>query len=715
MWLSRLRVRLLLVVFIAALPALALLLYTATEQRRDAAREAEANARRAVLLVSSLAERSVVEATRDVLGVIAHVMAVERGAAETCRALAARFVRDDPRYTNVGVVDVDGHWVCSGLPVSAVPATDRPWFQHAVRTRSFTVGEYTTAGTPPKPGLAFGYPLVAEEGGQLRGVLYAVLDLEWLARVLSDVPVPEGGSLTISDRQGTVLARQPEGYQWTGRTIPETPVLQAIRDRRNEGTADAQGADGRRLLIAFARPGSPLDEGALYVSLAFPADVAFARANQVLLRGLLGVGSVTALALLAGILGGDVLLRRRVARLVAVTKRLATGDLSARTGVAPGPGELGELTLAVDEMADALERLARQHQLILASVGEGIYQVDRDGRITFANPATSHLSGYPSADLVGRSVATAPLHGPPDGVESTWQASPLHATLATGVPRHVTGEMMRRADGSVVPIEYTTAPIRQQGELVGAVVTLRDITERRRAEVELRRSHEQLRRLSGYLQTALEQERTRIAREVHDELGQALTGLKIDLAWVREQLARVEAETAQPLRKKLVSMTQLVDATIDSMRRLASELRPPALDYLGLVAAIEEQAQEFQRRTGIRCRVRSELDQIPLDPHRSTAVFRIIQEALTNVVRHAHASRVDIEIDADADALTFVVRDNGRGITREEAASERSLGLLGMRERGRLVGGEVTVVGSASQGTAVILRLPAPPELQEAG
>ena len=715
-WLSRLRIRLLLLVLIAALPALALLLYTANEQRREATREAEISARHEVRLVTSLAERSVVEATRDVLGVMAQVPAVRRGDVAACRALAARLVGDDPRYANVGVVDPEGRWICSGLPVSpGLAATDRSWFQQAVRTRAFTVGEYETAGTPPKPGLAFGYPLVAQEGERVRGVIYAVVDLEWLARVLSAIPVPEGGSLTVADRRGTVLARHPDGHRWVGRSIPEASLLAAIRDGRHEGITEEPGPDDRRQLITFARPGSPLDDGALYVSLAFPADVAFAKADRILARGLLGIGSVTALALLAGLLGGEVLLRRRVARLVAVTKRLATGDLSARTGVAPGPGELGELTRAVDEMADALERVTQQHQLILASVNEGIYQVDRTGRISFANLAASSLSGYSVSDLMGRCLATAPLHSPPDVGAGEWEASPLHDTLATGARRHVDGEVMRRPDGTIIPIEYTSAPIRERSEIVGAVIAFREVTDRRRAEAALRRSHEQLRRLSEHLQTALEQERTRIAREVHDELGQALTGLKIDLAWVRERVTRSEDGRAASVPEKLTSMANLADATIDSLRRLTSELRPPALDYLGLVPAIEGQAQAFQRRTGIRCRVRTELERIPLDTQRSTGVFRIIQEALTNVARHAHASRVDVQIQADAEALTFEVRDNGRGITQGEAENEQSLGLLGMRERARLVGGEVAIVGGPQQGTAIILRIPVAGDGEEAG
>lgn len=226
--------------------------------------------------------------------------------------------------------------------------------------------------------------------------------------------------------------------------------------------------------------------------------------------------------------------------------------------------------------------------------------------------------------------------------------------------------------------------------------------ERQRAEDKLRKSLDQLRALSSYLQYVREEERTRIAREVHDELGQALTGLKLDLSWLASRLAR----NRPPVRDKVRTMTEHIDETIQTVRRIATELRPGILDSLGLVAALEWQANEFQSRTGIPCVVITTVADNLWDQQFSTVVFRIFQETLTNVIRHAKATRVEVRFTEEGEYLTLVVKDNGRGISEDEIANTRSIGLVGMRERAMLIGGELSLQGTPGQGTVVTLRAP---------
>jgi signal transduction histidine kinase len=234
---------------------------------------------------------------------------------------------------------------------------------------------------------------------------------------------------------------------------------------------------------------------------------------------------------------------------------------------------------------------------------------------------------------------------------------------------------------------------------------LRETAERRdrqRAEEKLRRSLEQLRGLTNYLQHVREEERTRIAREVHDELGQALTGLKLDLSWLATKLAK----NSPPVRTKIKTMTAHIDATIQTVRRIATELRPGILDGLGLVAAIEWQANEFQSRTHIPCVVTSTVPDTQWDQDFITVFFRIFQETLTNVIRHASASRVDVRLTEENRQLVLTVADDGRGISEEEIANTRSIGLIGMKERAMLIGGDVSLVGTPGKGTTVSVRVP---------
>ena len=217
-----------------------------------------------------------------------------------------------------------------------------------------------------------------------------------------------------------------------------------------------------------------------------------------------------------------------------------------------------------------------------------------------------------------------------------------------------------------------------------------------------RAARRRLRSLAGYLEDAREKERTFIAREIHDEFGQALTALKMDLAWLAKRLPA----DRDSLRAKVGSMSELVDTSIQMVRRIATDLRPGVLDHLGLVASIEWQAQEFAKRADFECQLDLTDRELSLDEGLLTAIFRIFQETLTNVARHAEATLVRVALREDGDELVLVVQDNGKGITESQITRPKSLGLIGMQERARSWGGRVTFQAKPGQGTTVILRVP---------
>jgi signal transduction histidine kinase len=243
--------------------------------------------------------------------------------------------------------------------------------------------------------------------------------------------------------------------------------------------------------------------------------------------------------------------------------------------------------------------------------------------------------------------------------------------------------------------------------LVPAVTRALRETEQRRdrqeAEEKLLRSNGQLRALTGHLQFVREEERTRIAREVHDELGQALTGLKLDLSMLAGKPV-----SDRMLKRRVKEMEAQVDATILTVRRIATELRPGVLDSLGLAAAIEWQAMDFQKSTGIRCQVSIHVVESNWDREFSTVCFRIFQETLTNIIRHANATQVEVVLTQADRELILMVSDNGRGISERDVADARSIGITGMRERVAQVGGEVSFLGVPGKGTTVTMRVPIP-------
>ncbi len=348
------------------------------------------------------------------------------------------------------------------------------------------------------------------------------------------------------------------------------------------------------------------------------------------------------------------------------------------------------------------QQLAKDRLLLLESTGEGIYGIDRQGHCTFVNSAASRMLGYLRDELLGKDMHEVIHHSFPDERPYPRAQCHIHETLKGGTGRKIDDEVYWRKDRTAFPVEYSSFPVIEQNRVIGAVVVFVDITERKRAQQQLTFSHDQLRKLTARLESVREEERILIAREIHDELGQSLTGVKLELSLLQDQLS----EARPALLNRLESISNLVDATIQSVRRIATELRPVVLDQLGLIPAIEWQAQEFQTRTKIQCRLDICLRNAPLSHAASTAMFRIFQEILTNVARHAKASVVNITLQEQAGGLVLEVRDNGCGVTDAQLADPQSLGLVGMRERALLLGGETTCTGIAGAGTTVRVRIP---------
>jgi signal transduction histidine kinase len=293
------------------------------------------------------------------------------------------------------------------------------------------------------------------------------------------------------------------------------------------------------------------------------------------------------------------------------------------------------------------------------------------------------FDGYAALDIAKRKAP----HIPFIFVTGTMGEEVAIETLKNGATDYVLKHRLAR----LVPSVHRA--LREAGER----------TERRRAQEQLRESHEQLRALSVYLQHVREEERTRIAREVHDELGQALTSCKLDISLLANKLP----PNLPGLKERAKALSAHMDTTIQTVRRIATELRPGILDHLGLIAALEWQSNEFQTRTGIKCDVRTDLHEPVLTPDLATTFFRIFQETLTNIIRHAGATQVAVHLKEVAGRIILEVRDNGRGILPQEISNTRSMGLLGMKERAALLGGTFKI-GPAPNGKGTLASVSIP-------
>ncbi|GLC93737.1 hypothetical protein Tamer19_31450 [Cupriavidus sp. TA19] len=355
--------------------------------------------------------------------------------------------------------------------------------------------------------------------------------------------------------------------------------------------------------------------------------------------------------------------------------------------------------------ADNLQRVAESEARlagIIRSSMEAIITVDSEQRVLLFNPMAETLFGWTAADAIGRKLS--------DFIPQRFRAvheEHVRRFGVTGVSERQMGRQRMlhalRRDGSEFSIEASISQTSDRGGKLYTVM-LRDTTERVRAEEALRRSREELEQLSDGILTAREEEKRRIARELHDDLGQRLSALKMDLAMLEADV--LEGRDATNLSAEIATMHTVIDDTVASVRRIATDLRPALLDELGMVPAIEWLANDFSNRYGLAVSVVAADDEVP--EKIAVAAFRIVQEALSNVVRHAEASRATVSIGREGPNLRIEIHDNGTGLKERpaRAGQRKSLGLLGIRERARLLGGDVLVESSPDDGFRLVVRFP---------
>lgn len=375
---------------------------------------------------------------------------------------------------------------------------------------------------------------------------------------------------------------------------------------------------------------------------------------------------------------------------------LATGRAMLNAATSPAGFDA---TIARGRVADVWrDRLG----LLLESTGEGLFGIDMDGRCMFVNRSAAQQLGWPAGDILGRNMHELIHHTHADGRHYPECDCPIFNAFRRGLPCRIDDEVLWRADGTSFFAEYSSHPIVEDGRVQGAIVSFVDITERRRAQ-ELAR----LRELAHHQETVREAERTRIAREIHDELGSLLVALKMDVDWLGRRVP------AEPLQAKCQAMGRLIDTAVDKVGRIITDLRPSILDHQGLWAALEWQAQEFLDRFELQrdLQVHVAAGVASPDGALAMAVFRIFQEMLSNVVRHAKATRVEIRIAVDdppQPVLYLDVRDDGVGAPPRALDDPRRYGVLGMRERAAQFGGRLTIDSAPGAGTRVRLVMPLP-------
>jgi HAMP domain-containing protein len=423
-FLGSLRARLLLLVVLAVVPVLALSIVGGLEHRRQSAEQGRAQALRLARLAASEHGR-LVEQTRQLLTSLALVPAIREAAPAACPAILRRTLDGSHDYNNLSVSALDGTLMCSGRPIDgSVNSADRQFFQRVVSTGQFAVGEYTVGRVTGRPGLLIGAP-VHDANGVLSGVLLASIDLTWLTRFAAGAELPEGARLAVVLPDGSILARYPDPERATVR-LTRDETLTGQQGSWTEGTSEITGSDGSRRLTAFV----PLDRGSdqaqsTWITVSIPTDVALANADRLLAWS---IGALLAVALLTSAivwLGGDLLVLRGIGRLVAATRRLAHGDLKARSGLHHDGGELGALAQTFDEMADNLERREAERQAAAEALRESEARYQRESlRLLALHEASTMIAQSATPDHLLQEILrnAVTLAGADSGSAYRWDA-----------------------------------------------------------------------------------------------------------------------------------------------------------------------------------------------------------------------------------------------------------------------------------------------------
>ncbi len=675
---SSLQVRLSLLVVLTVIPALALDVYTAWEQRRMEKTQAQEIALRLARFIAA-EQKQIVESTRQLLFTLAQLPEVRQTERGKCHAIFAGLLKQFPMYANLGIIAPDGNVRCNAMEVySRANAFDRAYFQQTLETRDFSAGDYQIGRITGRPALNFGYPILSQTGS-VQAVVFAVLDLGWLNQLPAHMQLPPDTSLTLLDRNGVVLIRYPE-KRLVGQHLKEISLAKIILSQRREGTMEALDFDDVPRLIAFApMAGTTLKQSAIIV-VGIPQKVAYAPVNKLFLQNLSGLGLAAVIALILAWLFAQFSILRPVNTLVDTTKWLAAGDLSSRTKLSHGAGELNQLARAFDEMAVSLEKrqaqaehaekalLASETRLkaIIDSALDAIVTMDENGLITGWNVRAEAVFGWSAAEVIGHSMSTTII--PPQHREAHQRGLARFLSAGEGPILNQRLEITAlHRNGDEFPVELAVTPIRLSSSWLFSAF-IRDITQRRRAEAEIRKLNaeleERVKQRTAQLEAANKELET-FSYSVSHDLRAPLRGIdgfsQALLEDCGDKLDDNGKKHLDRIRNASQHMGELVDDLLKLSRLTRSDVWYELVDLSRLAEMIATELRNAEPDRQAEFIIQKEL--------KASGDRRLLQVVLENLVNNAwkftsQIPHARIEFGALKQApneVVYFLRDNGAG------------------------------------------------------
>lgn len=687
---SSLRPRLMLIVMIAVLPAMLLILHTGFEERKSAAALAQEKTKRLLELASAHQIRMIEEANRIFVSISEKHAALMEDPGQ-CGAYFAEVVKEHPRFLNLGLIGADGQLRCSGRPIEKTPdLSDRDYFQRSIKEGRLSIGSCGGEDATGETAIAFGYP-VRDTAGAISSVLFASVDMDWLGELTARIPLPQGATLTMVDSGGTIIARYPEPDRWVGRVIPAADVFKTIMNERGEGLTEADGIDGVRRLYAF----TPLDDDphSTFLYTGIPIGTVYAQTNRALMRNLIALTAVSILALLAAHFFGNLFVMRWVNDLVRTARRIAAGDLGARTGIAWGNGELSQLGMAFDEMAQSLEaRRAERDQMeealrrsesryrnLMEQIPVVAYTAALDDmRSTlFISPQIESLVGFDQEDFLTDPRAWSRMLHPDDREAVLAEAFRCREERDLFICEYRVftfhGHIKWIRDEAVTVLNDAGEPFLIQGVLI-------DITEQKKAEEALREARDEL--------EARVEKRTEELAGANDELRQGAEKLKLfaysivhDLKspaigaygitkLLQRQYRNVLDDKARRYCNQIMRASEHIAELVDKINvYIATKETPVTVEpvhFADVMKVLREEFADKLERRRIRW-VEPEADLV-FNADR-LSVLRVFRNFVDNALKYGGDQLSEIRIGCQErdDFHVFSVTDDGQGVNEKDA------------------------------------------------
>lgn len=745
-----LRLRLMELIVFALLPVVLVLGIMASQNRRKAIEDIHQNA----LFIARLAasnQQQLIDGAKDILITLSQLPAIQNNDRQACLFFLTNVLMQHPLYANFGAADKDGNIFCMTLP-QRVPINirDESYFQTAIKDGDFAISEYKINPSNSRAIVTLSYPIM-DNKLKPNGIVFAELDLRWLEQFEFATDLPPGVEMRVIDQEGKILAQYPKGDEAIGRVIPEREVVTSIITQR-EGLLQSNEIAGGNRVYAFT-PLAASSGTELYIVISLPTEAILAEPTRQLTYSLLALATGAILAIVLGWFISDYLIVRQVNELVVATRQLGKGHLEVRARELHYGDELSELAKAFNEMASILQKREMEHQWSQEQIRKQTQRAEALAHIAARLNAYLELpavleaiceevirvmnvpavmilladSGVGKTDRYFKTVIPHPflnqiLEELPfpailqaenrevlfiSSVESTLQSLNLPKDALPFCEMIIVA--MKHKEKLIGYLNVFFANHREDRE--DEMILLKGIAEESALAImnahlyQALRHEEQARaKLLSSLITAQEDERMRIARELHDETSQSLNALLVGLDVLRISIK----SDPERIETHLHNLKKITEEMLTNIHRLIANLRPALLDDLGLVAAISWYADLRLSPAGIGFEFDYDFN-TRLPPSIETTFFRITQEAITNIVRHANATEVHISLTESKDGVTLSITDNGVGFDTQilqHPDPPRGLGLRGMLERTNILGGYFELQSAPGRGTRIVITLP---------